>query len=391
MRVGAFCCIVLSMKKIFAALAATIAALAALSTAPVISPASAADGNANGIDDFFEAAGWWDQLAPGVSSTTPVKQRLYQNLPIKCNTNPADRAFEVYYITSAYGDEVSVMDNAPAKVRTTVKMAASAIAASSEAVLSSVTALGTSRSPRFVTDPGTNTCLPKINEVTVPESVLRDTTDGSYLSPTLTYVKDTYGLNNPARKYIFLVQDSDNAKPRAYVSVSWNGSYPNPNNQLNGRAYIYVPVDADSLGNNSAGSLFSTAAGTLAHEMSHSLGAVLSEQPNYNTLNPSHPTDCNDILCYGPGTAGEIRNLGCGGGGNWMTVFFTYRLDCHNDDYFNIGAPSWETTRWNVHQHSAFLWGNPQPTGGPADARGSEGLRVLRESHSHDTHVGHHH
>jgi hypothetical protein len=103
--------------------------------------------------------------------------------------------------------------------------------------------------------------------------------------------------------------------------------------------------------------------------MVHALGAMAPGAPHLNGANPGHPSDCNDILCYGDGYPGELYDVGCGGVRDGAGVAAA-RLDCNQDDYFSAaGGPpwapvaegAWTAQRWSI-SHSSFLYGNPQPT-----------------------------
>ena len=80
----------------------------------------------------------------------------------------------------------------------------------------------------------------------------------------------------------------------------------------------------------------------LAHEMTHALGAVSGESPHFNAENPSHPSDCFDILCYAGPTPGQSYLTACGfrdSTQSWYRGRGSWRQDCDDDDYFAADNP----------------------------------------------------
>ncbi|RZS90044.1 hypothetical protein EV189_1827 [Motilibacter rhizosphaerae] len=90
-----------------------------------------------------------------------------------------------------------------------------------------------------------------------------------------------------------------------------------------------------------------------AHELTHTLGAVLSFAP-HATAN-GHCTDESDVMCYVDGS-GVVMTQSC-------PTTHEKLLDCGGDDYFNTNpAPgSALATNWNA-ANSSFLFDPPAPT-----------------------------
>lgn len=91
----------------------------------------------------------------------------------------------------------------------------------------------------------------------------------------------------------------------------------------------------------------------VAHEMIHTLGAVLPGAP-HGTRN-GHCTDGHDIMCYQDGPNVQVR-YPC------SNINGEFRLDCHHDTYFalNPAKGSWLATHWNTAR-SSFLYGGGHP------------------------------
>jgi len=88
---------------------------------------------------------------------------------------------------------------------------------------------------------------------------------------------------------------------------------------------------------------------TEAHELTHTLGAVLSNAPHATEF--GHCWDGYDVMCYDDGPGTQLREDIC--------PFTEQRLlDCGDDDYFNTNPPpgSFLKTHWNT-ANNQFLEG----------------------------------
>ena len=251
-----------------------------------------------------------------------------------------------------------------------IRRAASIYGASMRQVFTPTTKYA-DHSPRFITRQAVDgSCHAQFLTVTVPTQVLRlDPEDPGGLVAYL----EARGFDRWNRKYYALVQ--------AYAPESWaregiegatiindpNHSQPadasNPNN-------VGGSWSLDYLGNHASAWFASTddnggfLAYNVAHEIAHSLGAVLPGAPHLRTVPyaDGHAADCNDLMasCDSANRPVLGQFLAC------TSQRATMRLDCHRDDYFNPTHPAWEAERWNI-ANSSFLWGGgPQP---PAASR----------------------
>jgi hypothetical protein len=98
---------------------------------------------------------------------------------------------------------------------------------------------------------------------------------------------------------------------------------------------------------------------TEAHELTHTLGAVLGGAPH--ATNYGHCWDTYDVMCYDDGPGTELKVV--------CPRAHQQLLDCGHDDYFSTAPPagSWLLTHWNV-ANSGFLAdgsGNPPPVAPP--------------------------
>jgi hypothetical protein len=96
---------------------------------------------------------------------------------------------------------------------------------------------------------------------------------------------------------------------------------------------------------------------TEAHELTHTLGAVLSSAPNATRY--GHCSDGYDVMCYedGPGTRLRL---------NVCPATHQQLLDCGHDDYFstNPATGSFLKTHWNT-ANNRFLEGAEADTEAP--------------------------
>lgn len=187
--------------------------------------------------------------------------------------------------------------------------------------------------PRWAHTPD---CQPSIVVVTVASAALED------FGSTIRAVS-RMGFDRPDRKYIMWA-DSDRLCGIAGVSLDERKR----NNANDGARPGYARVDRPCWGYEGS---------VVAHEVTHTLGAVLPTAPN---ATPSgHCTDEYDLMCY-PDAPGVVMETVCIDRGRDLL------LDCNNDDYFHPNPPpgSWLSTHWNVADSSFLQRITPELTGG---------------------------
>lgn len=93
-------------------------------------------------------------------------------------------------------------------------------------------------------------------------------------------------------------------------------------------------------------------AGTMIHELSHSLGAVQYSAPH--TSRGAHCIDEWDVMCYSDAPFQPEMRMLCDDGAQ------DFRLDCNNDDYFaaNPAPGSYLDKHWNIARSIYFTPGS---------------------------------
>jgi hypothetical protein len=147
------------------------------------------------------------------------------------------------------------------------------------------------------------------------------------------------GYNRSDRKYLVWMDSTVLCGIAAYYPQD----RPDPGNANNGPPGVpglVARVDSGCWGLGSRGESIE------AHEIMHSLGAVLPSAPNSTPA--GHCDDESDRMCYSDGSVVSLRSV-CGG--NSEALF-----DCGGDDYFHPSPPagSYLATRWNTAR-SSFL------------------------------------
>jgi hypothetical protein len=179
---------------------------------------------------------------------------------------------------------------------------------------------GGSRHVRFVTTPQ---CRVEVSEVQLPADGLRSFTASIDALSKL-------GYNRADRKYLMF------ADATVYCGIA-----------------TYIADDRAGLGNrNNGGPSYGRvdsgcwSATMAAHELTHTLGAVLDEAPNANGIGGC--LDEFDLLCGADQSGKKVRNVCPKRNEN--------RLDCGHDDYFSTNPKpgSYLATHWNIAQ-SEFL------------------------------------
>jgi hypothetical protein len=179
---------------------------------------------------------------------------------------------------------------------------------------------GGSRHIRFVTTPQ---CRVDVAEVQVPETALDSFTNNIDALATL-------GYNRTDRKYLIFADTNVYCGIGSYIGDKRAGL----GNRNNGGP-AYGRVDAGCWSSVMA-----------AHELTHSLGAVLQGSPN--SSGGGSCTDDYDLLCGKDRSNAAVRTV--------CPRKHENRLDCGHDDYFstNPRPNSYLAKNWNVAQ-SEFL------------------------------------
>jgi hypothetical protein len=198
---------------------------------------------------------------------------------------------------------------------------------------------GGSRHIRFVTTPQ---CKVDVAEVQVPQGALASFTRNISALQKL-------GYNRTDRKYLIFADTNRYCGIGTYIA----DKRPGLGNRNNG---------GPSYGRIDAGCWSSVMA---AHEVTHMLGAVLSDSPN--SSGGGSCTDDYDLLC-GPDRSGAKVRTVC-------PRTHENRLDCGHDDYFNTNPKpgSYLNLNWNMAQSEFLLRGDggddiPDVPGAPVPA-----------------------
>ncbi|BBH63640.1 hypothetical protein ACTI_03250 [Actinoplanes sp. OR16] len=173
---------------------------------------------------------------------------------------------------------------------------------------------GGSRHIRYVTTPE---CRVDVAEVQLPDDSLRSFTT------SIDALRDL-GYNRTDRKYLLFSDTNVYCGISSYV----NDTRPIRGNRNNGGP-SYARVDSGCWSSAMA-----------AHELTHTLGAVLTDSPNSTGMGGC--TDDFDLLC-GEDRSGEPIRQVC-------EKKHEIRLDCGHDDYFSTNPKpgSYLDTHWNV-------------------------------------------
>ena len=179
-------------------------------------------------------------------------------------------------------------------------------------------------------------CVPVVKEVVVPAGSL----NGSF-GDTITALDDL-GYNDSNRKYLAFTE----ANYLCGVGTMYDDTRVS-GNANDGYAASYARVDK--------GCWSTRDHSVAAHELTHTLGAVLATAPHATTY--GHCTDESDLMCYDDGSRMAMRTT-CASSQEQL-------LDCNGDDYFNTAPPagSFLAGSWNTAR-SSFL---DTPTTAPAD------------------------
>jgi Bacterial pre-peptidase C-terminal domain len=148
------------------------------------------------------------------------------------------------------------------------------------------------------------------------------------------------GYNRLDRKYLMLVDDS----VFCGVGTFNGGDHADAPDTLAHNFTGYARVDSPCWD-----------AGTMAHELSHTLGAVQYSAPH--TSRGAHCIDEWDVMCYSDSPYYPRMLFLCEDSPG------EFRLDCHDDDYFAAqpAAGSYLSRHWNL-ANSPYLTAGREPT-----------------------------
>jgi hypothetical protein len=169
-------------------------------------------------------------------------------------------------------------------------------------------------------------CFPVVADVTVPKGAL-----GSDFWGTVSALK-ALGFTDPHRKYLMFADANE------FCGIGTVMDDTRATGNANDGMYAsYARVDANC---------WSSGHSVPAHELTHTLGGVLSSAP-HATKN-GHCYDESDLMCYDDGSGVAMRKV-CADAQEQL-------LDCHHDDYFSTDPPpgSFLARYWNTAR-SSFL------------------------------------
>lgn len=325
---------------------ASVATLGAVTTAPAQAACTTGlnddDCDGDGIPNRFETDSWWSSKG---TTSDGNSDYTYVSFPSACT--PATASF-VHRALWIYDDTTTVVDRR-STVRDIIAAANSEYAASAKEVYTTQAQLAAGHWPKWQTN--ATTCLPVITNVAVPHATYTSLMAGDV--DTFWAWMNANGYNQPGVKYVEFVQDYWNVAHCGLSSgAGYQNNHPGLDNGINHTSHSTLPVSGTTQ--------WTGDGGCLAHEMTHNLGAMYTDQPHYNASNPQgHASDCGDRMCYSDqSTPGQVYNIGCGGFDAYGFPTATFeksmqRLDCNDDDYWSIGnAAAWTATRYN-------LWSSP--------------------------------
>jgi hypothetical protein len=153
------------------------------------------------------------------------------------------------------------------------------------------------------------------------------------------------------------------------IGESYDDSKPGQGNSNNGPTA--VPAMMARVDQGCWGEYTNLARGsTEAHELTHTLGAVLGSAPHATDY--GHCWDSHDVMCYADGPGTQLQDL--------CPLTHQQLLDCNNDDYFNTNpaAGSYLRTHWNTASNQ-FLEGNAPATDAAAPVVHAQAVKVKRK------------
>jgi hypothetical protein len=352
--------------------------------------------NRHGVPRPMTFDGWAD--CPLRRGAVGFEKWSYPDYPIWSEIEPAEAvpAYQLIWVTNAAHPKTPLIDTHRARVRSHIRRAMSVIAGSSNRGATTRADLVKSGAPRVVgsTTARTATVQPVVDQVTVPQAVLRREPYQNWINPGtgqremgLWPYLESHGY--PARndrRYITITDDAGvwNYRGAAAIVPCSGSGYgpadldPDPAQNCNNAGGTWLTVslsgepdeDLEAVSGSSLGQL-------LAHEWAHAAGGVVEGAPNSNPLNFLHPSDCADLLCYNNLDQDGQHYDACGSAAaDTWTAFnlgwpasaadsrAAFRMDCGRNDYFGlylsggvVAERRWTSTRWSGHR-SRFLWGD---------------------------------
>ena len=208
---------------------------------------------------------------------------------------------------------------------------------------------GGTRRIRFVTDGNCNLVVDRV-ALSAHGSDNLDTTIAELAAQ---------GYNKSNRKYLVWMDASE----LCGIATYYEDDRPTADNFNNGRAGVpgsVARIDSGCWG------LASRGQSVEAHELMHTLGAVVATAPN-STVN-GHCSDTDDRMCYADGSPLLVLRAVCGADQEAL-------FDCNHDDYFNTTPPAgnYLATHWNTANNSFLSTSFSSPTLSVADAVVTEG------------------
>jgi hypothetical protein len=202
---------------------------------------------------------------------------------------------------------------------------------------------------RFVTD---SNCNLIVNRVALSSAGDDD------LTSTIAELS-AQGYNKSDRKYLVWMDSSE----LCGIATYYEDDRPTADNFNNGRSGIpgsVARIDSGCWGLGSRGQSVE------AHELMHTLGAVVATAPN-STVN-GHCDDTDDRMCYADGSPLLVLRSVCGPDQEAL-------FDCNHDDYFNTNPAggNYLATHWNTANNSFLSTSFTSPTLAVGDAVATEG------------------
>jgi ribosomal protein L24E len=209
---------------------------------------------------------------------------------------------------------------------------------------------GGTRRIRFVTDGACNLVVTR-----VPLAATADDTFDATIAALAAQ-----GFNKSNRKYLVWMDSTELCGIATYYADSRPSPSDNFNNGRSGVPGSVARIDAGCWG------LASRGQSVEAHELMHSLGAVMPDAP-HGTAN-GHCSDDDDRMCYADGSPLLVLQNICPSDQEGL-------LDCRHDDYFSTSPPAgnYLATHWNGASNSFLTSAFSSPTISLADAVTTEG------------------